>query len=274
MVSKTTVPQGTESSNLSPSAVHDLNEEKGISHIREKPLARVAREIREKAKRRRLRVLAKLREVLAKAKEDGRARPKISVILASIAEGPETDVITIGELLHALNRRAFGFVLFFFGVVCVLPLPPGFSFLVGLPIFFFGFQLLLGRHRPWLPVVLRRRTFTRRDFARIYSRSALFIRQAESYCWPRLPLAVWFVSPYVVGGVVMALSLYIIAPVPFAGILPALAVVVIALALIENDGLMLLLGLIGAFAAIAVSTAIAAGTIYVVFSTVGHFLGL
>ena len=223
-------------------------------------------------KRRRL-VLAKLREVLAKAKRDALMRPKVSAIFASIAEGPAEDVITVGEFVAVLDRRAFGVVLLLLGMISVIPLPPGVSSLVGVPILFFGFQLLLGWHRPWLPAFLRRRTFTRAHFGHLLYVSERYLKYVESFCWPRLPLVAWFVSPYLVGAVVVVLSLYIMAPIPFVGVLPSIVVVVLALALIEGDGLILLVGLFGAAFALFISTTLATGALFFIVSAIGRFLG-
>ena len=250
------------------SDVYTLNEEKEGAVVETEGLSNKPPE------KRRHRALVKLRELIQKAKRDPLIYPKTSELLASIAHGPADDRITVGELVAALDRRACVVVILRCGLLSCMPLPPGIASLVGVPIFLLGGQLIRGKHKPWLPAIIRRRTFRRGDLAKYVLVRNDWIRYIESFFRPRLLTLTWLLSPYVVGAVVMLTALYIIVPVPFLGFLPAVALVLLAVALVENDGLLLVIGLAGAIAAMAVSTFFAAGTISFAFATIGRLLGL
>jgi hypothetical protein len=224
--------------------------------------------------KRRHRALAKLRELMEKAKRDPIAYPKTSELLVSIAEGPVDDRITVGELVGALDRRAFGVLLLLGGVLSLIPLPPGFATLLAVPIFLFGFQLVRGKHKPWLPAFIRRRTFRRGDLAKYLFVKNEWVRYVESFFRPRLLTLTWLLSPYIVGAVVMALALCFALPVPFFGVLPALSLVLLAAALAENDGLFLAAGLTAAVGAMIFSAWFAAGALSLFLATTARLLGL
>src|SRR5688572_7717655 len=78
---------------------------------------------------------------------------RLSAILKAIAEAQDKDRISIGDLLEALRRRALGALMFIFAVPTALPMPPGVSAIVGAPLLFLSFQLMLGM-KPWLPKII------------------------------------------------------------------------------------------------------------------------
>jgi hypothetical protein len=201
---------------------------------------------------------------------DGR---RASRILIAVASGSTTEIVTLEELLDALDRRAFGFVLMLVALINCVPLPPGVSSLAGVPVFLVGLQLLAGRHHPWLPQLLRRRAFRRRDVLRVLHAAAPYLDRLERLCHPRLPRLAAILSPYPIGAVVVLLSLFIMTPMMFTNIPPAMATVFLAIVLMENDGLMMVVGILLAFLAMAVSATLAAGTIALVLVTAGRLMG-
>ena len=91
---------------------------------------------------------------------------RLSALLGEIAEGPEEDRISIGDLLAALKRRALGALIFIFAVPVALPLPPGVSTVFGAPLLFLTAQLMLGM-KPWLPGIITNRSLKRSEFKKI-----------------------------------------------------------------------------------------------------------
>ena len=94
--------------------------------------------------------------------DQGSADFRLSTLLAEIAEGPEEDRISIGDLLAALKRRALGALIFIFAVPVALPLPPGVSTVFGAPLLFLTAQLMLGM-QPWLPKLITNRSLKRSE---------------------------------------------------------------------------------------------------------------
>ena len=78
---------------------------------------------------------------------------RLSAILTAIAKGAHRDRISIADLLHALEHRAIGALMFIFAVPNAIPVPPGVSAVLGAPLIFLSFQLMIGR-RPWLPRII------------------------------------------------------------------------------------------------------------------------
>ena len=200
--------------------------------------------------------------------------PRASQLLRLAVAASHEPTVTIAEIVRGLRKRAFGFVLLAVALVNCVPLPPVVSTLAGIPVFLVGVQLLLGWRNPWLPAFIRRRKFNRRHVAETLERAEPYLRWIERLSRPRWPLAVWFMTPRLVGSVVVLLALYIMAPLVFTNIPPAMAAVILAIALIEEDGLMLIVGVFAAAVALTVSSLLAAGTIAVVLYGAGSLIGL
>ena len=105
---------------------------------------------------------------------DGARKPRrLSDILQEIADAPAApdERISLGDLIEGFGNRAFGALLFIFAVPVALPIAiPGISAVLGAPLLFLSWQLMRGREQPWLPEVMRSRSFRRADFARMLQR--------------------------------------------------------------------------------------------------------
>ncbi len=91
--------------------------------------------------------------------------PHLSDLLSELFEQPG-DQLRVKEMVDYFGHRAFGAVLFNFSVPNLLPLPPGSSTVLGLPLVLFAPQLAVGIRRPWLPRWLGERRLDRRCSAR------------------------------------------------------------------------------------------------------------
>ena len=100
---------------------------------------------------------------------DAERKPRrLSDILQEIADAPATpdERISLGHLIEGFGNRAFGALLFIFAVPVALPIAiPGISAVLGAPLLFLSWQLMRGREQPWLPEVMRSRSFRRVEFA-------------------------------------------------------------------------------------------------------------
>jgi hypothetical protein len=175
----------------------------------------------------------------------------LSAMLLALAEDDRRDRITVGDLLDALGDRAIAALLFVFAFPNVLPVPPGTSAILGAPLLFLAVQMALNM-KAWLPAVIAHRSMARRDFANMVERVVPWLERAEKLMKPRLtPLAIGAMES-VVGGVCLLMSLVLFLPIPLGNMLPALAVCLLAMGILERDGLWVLAGL---------GTAIAAGAL-------------
>ena len=79
---------------------------------------------------------------------------RLSDIVRSMDTSQDT---TIGALADSLGERAFGALMFIFAVPNAIPMPPGTSAILGLPLVILTWQVLAGRQSLWLPQVVRKR---------------------------------------------------------------------------------------------------------------------
>ena len=190
----------------------------------------------------------------------------LSTVLLALALQTHRERISIGDLLAALGDRALGALLFIFAFPNVLPVPPGTSTLLGAPLVFLAAQLMLGRS-PWLPAFVARRSLLHADFVILVRRVVPWLQRAERLLRPRLT---WLVLPpmeYAIGGVSLLLALVLVLPIPLGNMLPALAISLMALAVLERDGLWALAGLVAAL----VSAVVVSGVVFALVKA-GFFL--
>lgn len=166
---------------------------------------------------------------------------RLSELLTRIASDPSRDRIRLADLLAEMKARAFGALLLVIAFPNILPAPPGVSGLLGVPLLFLAVQMMLGQD-PWLPRFIADRAVSRDSFAAMVARANPWLQRAERLLRARLrPLAATPVQR-VLGALVLLLALALALPIPFANMAPAVAICVIALGILERDGLSILIG--------------------------------
>jgi hypothetical protein len=176
--------------------------------------------------------------------------PPLSQLLNAIAADTSRERISIADLLIALQDRALAALLLIFALPNVIPVPPGTSALLGAPLLFLAAQLAFGM-RPWLPRLIAERSMPRAHFVALITRATPWLARAERLLRPRWSVLSRPPAEYLVGGVCLLLSLIVFLPIPLGNMLPALAICLLALGILERDGLWVLAGLLGATAGVA-----------------------
>jgi len=167
--------------------------------------------------------------------------------------------ITLGALRDALGDRGFGVLLFIFALPNLVPVNiPLLSAVLGLPLVLLAAQLSYGRHKPWFPDRLTGQTFSRQGFAAIVTRALPYLERAERLLRPRLAVLLSWTGERLIGIAILLLALILALPIPFANWLPACAIAIIALAIVEKDGVAVLAGL-----AVGVASVIVAATVVI-----------
>jgi hypothetical protein len=166
-----------------------------------------------------------------------------------ILDNPAAD-ISLGELLTKLGERAFGFMRFLLAFPNCLPMPPGFSTVTGLPILFLAVQFLLGERKPNLPRFIRERRIDRQSLVGPVNTIMGGLVWFEKLFKPRF---LWLSEGWperAVGILILCMTLILVVPMPPPfNLLPAGAIAIIALGVIERDGLV-----IGAGSVLALGT--------------------
>ena len=189
-------------------------------------------------------------------KQDGpHARTFIpaSVILQEIHNHAPADHVTLGWVMGSQDKHSFGLVLLLLAVAAAAP---GICAIAGLLLLILAFQMIAGCSAPAFPQWIAARTLPTRHLGAVVQRAIPVLRYLENTVHPR-----WRIPPEatkrVVGIAVMMLSLRLIStPIPLTNVLPALLIALISLAYLEDDGLMLSIGLLAGFAVIAVDLAV------------------
>lgn len=189
----------------------------------------------------------------------------LSEVLQEVADLP-SEHITVAELVDRFGGRAMGALLLLFGLLCLLPLPPGGTTIFGLPLLLLAPQLVIGRHAPWLPQKVRLRRVPLDDVRGRLPRLVRWLKRVEAVSQPRLTFLFGSVGERAIGVVCTVLAFVLILPIWGGNILPALAVVVLSLALILKDGILALLG----YALVAVSGAVLALAAHIIIRMMQH----
>ncbi len=168
-------------------------------------------------------------------------RRSLSGVLRQICEEPGHD-ITIGEIVDLFGRRAFGALLFAFAIPNLLPLPPGSSTILGMPLMLLSPQVLIGVRAPWLPRALDDRKLRCADLRQGLPRVIKFVEGVERISRPRLAFLFGPVGDRLIGLVCTVLAFFLILPIPLGNLVPAVAVGLLGLGLFQRDGVLVLVG--------------------------------
>ena len=151
-----------------------------------------------------------------------------------IVEAPQ-DTVDLDWLLGHLQHRAFGLLLF---ILAIAILVPGLGTLSSVVIVFHAVEMMLARDRPMLPRFLTRRSFATQRFTKWAERALPLLR-----CVERVSRSRWH-TPEVatkraVGLLVLLLAALGIWPLPLINVVPAATIALLAIAYLQEDGLLL-----------------------------------
>lgn len=181
---------------------------------------------------------------------DGGSPPRSSDLLRHIVAQIEAPRVSIDHLMTVLAERGFGMVLTLLALASLIPGPPGLGALFGPPILLVGLQMTVDAPRPWLPRVVLRKTVARADLDRLLEAGTPVLARLERLFRPRADWAAGRRAKAVIGVVVMSTAVAIMVPLPLTNFIPALGLLVIALALVERDGILAAVGLVLAMLAV------------------------
>ena len=143
--------------------------------------------------------------------------------LAEVIEGfgeDERPTLTVGEMLDAFDSRAFGAMLLVFGLLNTLPLPPGSSTILSLPILLLAPQIAMGADHPWLPRRLTEKPLKRDDMRGLFRRLAPIVRSMELITRPRLRPMFAPMGERAIGVVCTLLAFVLVLPIPLGNLAP------------------------------------------------------
>ena len=194
----------------------------------------------------------------AAASGSGRASQLLRHFVASHTE-PR---ISLGALRDALDDRGFGVLLFIFALPNLVPVNiPLLSAVLGVPLVLLAAQLSYGRHKPWFPDWLTSQSFPREGFVAVVNRALPFLERVEKLLRPRLTVLLSWTCERLVGIAILILAVVLTLPIPFANWLPACGIAVFGLAIVEKDGVAVLVGLALGIASVIVAATVVIGLV-------------
>lgn len=153
--------------------------------------------------------------------------------------------ISIKKILEILSGRGRALIFIFLSLPFCQPIQiPGMSTPFGLVIAFVALKMAFGGHL-WLPKSVLSKTVTPDTLQKIADKSLLVIRKVQPWIHPRLswachspPMKIANSLIIFILGIVLALPL----PIPLSNLTAAWSIFLIALGMLEDDGIFVLLG--------------------------------
>lgn len=168
----------------------------------------------------------------------------ISQRLGRLVSDAEGDAITLGWVLDQLHERAFGLFLLILALPCCIPFLYGVPQIVALPLVFIAGQIVVGRNMPWLPRKLGERQIATASLAALARRADPWLKRVEAVSRPRLAVLTRRPLDQLVGLGLLVFSAAILVPVPGTNTVPGIAVAIVAIGLLQRDGILVVLGMI------------------------------
>jgi hypothetical protein len=170
---------------------------------------------------------------------------KISTLLAELARG-NTPRVAVGEMLDQLRERGFALLILLLALPNAIPGPavPGLSTLTGVPLALLALQLALGRIEPRLPDWIRRKSVPRPAFQGLVTRARPWLQRLEAIVRPRMLHLTSRHGERLIGAWMVVAALFLCLPIPLGNLPMAVGLMILAIGLMERDGVALLIGVV------------------------------
>ena len=195
--------------------------------------------------------------------------PRLSQIFSDLARHA-TGPISVGVIRDALGDRSFAALLVLFAALNLIPLPPGATLVLGLPLVLVSAQMTLGYRNAWLPRIMLDKSVDADRFRASAARLIPMLERLERLVKPRHWPFSQAVADRVIGLICLVLSIAVTLPIPLGNWLPAFSIAIMGLALSERDGLFFAAGILTGIASVAVIGAVV-GTAGAIFGAVFGF---
>lgn len=171
-----------------------------------------------------------------------------SDILKEIADTNNngSDKVTLFDIKTALHERGFGILIIIFSLPLSVPIPvpPGYTTILSIPLILFALQLLFGFDSPWMPNWLERRSFQRSTLALVVEKTSPALKKIEKFMKPRMSFIFYGPGEKILAFIMLLCALSIALPLPLTNFIPAIGTTLISLGLMSKDGLLSILGVL------------------------------
>jgi hypothetical protein len=179
-----------------------------------------------------------------------RGRPA-SDLLEDLLEAFPGDSVSVGELIDRLDSRAHGMLLLVLALPMCVPNVPGISTIFGVLMLAPALQMTFGSRRLLVPNRVRQWRVDCGALRNTFRLAIPALRRVEYLIKPRWSRLTRFPATILVGVQTLLMALVLILPIPFANWPPGMTVAITSLALLQRDGVLMLLTIPAAIASVA-----------------------
>lgn len=181
-------------------------------------------------------------------KKSEESKKLASDILKEVADisNANSDKVTLFDIKAALQERGFGVLIIIFSLPLSVPIPvpPGYTTILSVPLILFALQLLFGFDSPWMPNWLERRSFQRSTLALLVGKTSPALKKIEKFMKPRMSFIFYGPGEKILAFIMLLCALSIALPLPLTNFIPAIGTTLISLGLMSRDGLLSILGVL------------------------------
>jgi hypothetical protein len=175
----------------------------------------------------------------------------LRAVLDTLCDGDPNEHLALRDLVGGLGRSAFGVLLLVATLPAFIPIPGVAGALSGPLVVLIGLHLLVLLRKPWLPDFIARRGPQRSTLIRFDRVGDRWLRWLERLVRPRLPAMIDHpVATVFTGLQLVLLGLLLALPIPLTNFLFGGLLLLYALALLERDGVLMLISWLAGIVAI------------------------
>jgi hypothetical protein len=163
-----------------------------------------------------------------------------SVVLEELLCSLPSDRFTLGWLSSRLHRRSFGIIVL---VLALIAMVPGISYVAGLLLLAPAIEMIAGRAAPQFPRRISAHPLPVRALERAVRLLVPILKRLEKVIRPRWQLPPGAMKRLVGVAVLLLTVLLLLTPLPLIQVVPGIVIVMLAVAYLEDDGLVLAVGL-------------------------------
>ncbi len=168
----------------------------------------------------------------------------VSETLEKIGKKPIGGKTKISELMEDFHENGILLAMIFFSLPVAIPLPypPGFTTVMGIPLMILSIQMLLGNKKVSLPQKINDYGLKNSTLKAISDKVVPRLISVEKYVKPRFSFAKSVYCEQFIGFISFLAAFSIALPIPLTNAIPALGIAVMALGLLNRDGLVIIVG--------------------------------
>lgn len=168
-----------------------------------------------------------------------------SSALFAIAElARERGSLSLGEVIATMGPAGMAFAILVLALPALTPVPGPIGLIFGAALAVVAAQIAIGRTSVWLPEFLKHRRLSSKMLELIVKHTAPHVYRVERFVRvDRMKFLTGQSAQILVGLPVLMMAVAIALPIPLGNFLPVISLVVLAIGLMEKDGLITLVGL-------------------------------